>query len=141
MVTGIHHINFLVRDLDAAAKRYAALLGEHRFEFDELPKRGVKTAKVRLGETYLVLVQPLTEKGIPAEHLREHGEGFFLLSFSTDDLEQSLSKCQKAALASESKPRRGLDDWLVADLEPTAFFGAQLQLTQILGRTGASLLS
>lgn len=132
MITGIHHINFLVRDLDAAIARYEALLDGAQFDIAELTERGVKTAKVKLGDTWLVLVQPLDELGIPAQHLAEHGEGFFLMSLQTDHLEQQVQCCIAAGIPPTSAVRSGLDNWRVVDFSADNFFGASLQLTEVV---------
>ena len=52
-ISGIHHINFLVRDLDEAEPRYRELLGLEPALRGELPGRGVITARFRLGESWL----------------------------------------------------------------------------------------
>ena len=90
-VRKIHHINFLVRDLDVAEQRYRQMLGLGPAIREALPGRGVLTARFRVGEVWLVLVQPTSEQGEPAEHLRDHGEGFFLISFAVDDLDAALA--------------------------------------------------
>ena len=50
MLTHVHHINFLVQDLEEAVARYKALLGVNRSSFilDELPTRNVDIARVKL---------------------------------------------------------------------------------------------
>ncbi len=127
-VRGIHHINFLVRDLDTAIERYQMLLGMAVTARESLPQRGVDTARFRVGDTWLVLVQP-TGDGVPAQHLEQHGEGFFLLSLEVDNLERSSAALQGTALATGAI-RDGLDDWRIVDLEPTETFNAQIQLAE-----------
>ena len=127
-VRGIHHINFLVRNLDAAIERYEMLLGIEVTARESLPQRGVDTARFRVGETWLVLVQP-TASGIPAQHLEQHGEGFFLLSLEVDDLDGSSAALQGTALA-PGAIRDGLDEWRIADLDAAETFNAQLQLAE-----------
>ena len=58
MVHSIHHLNFIVRDLDAAIPAWERLLGITVARRDELPERGAVAARFRLGDTWLVLVQP-----------------------------------------------------------------------------------
>ena len=138
-VTGIHHINFVVRDLDAAEARYRALLGFGPALREALPDRGVLTARFRVGESWLVLVQPVTEKGEPARHLREHGEGFFLLSLGVEDMEKAIAGVAAAGgRFTSEQPRRGLENWRVIDLSPADVFGAPLQLTQEESSHGAN---
>ena len=90
-VTSIHHINFLVKDLAKGISRYQQLLGLGDFIVDDLPGRGVKTARIALGEQWLVLVQPVDMEAVPGKHLAEHGEGFFLISYAVEDLQQSAA--------------------------------------------------
>lgn len=131
-ISGIHHINFLVRDLDAAEQRYRELLGLEPALRAELPGRGVITARFKLGESWLVLVQPTSEEGEPARLLREHGEGFMLLSLAVDDLDGALAAAF-AAGGQVGPERTGLEGWRVADLSSTDTFGAQLQLCEAPG--------
>lgn len=128
---GVHHINFVVRDLDAAEERYRNLLGLGPAIRDALPGRGVVTARFPIGASWLVLVQPLGDEGEPARHLREHGEGFFLLSFEVDDLNRAMTAASAAGgRFTAAQPRAGLEDWRVIDFEPADTFGALLQLTE-----------
>ena len=130
-VNKIHHINFLVKDLDAAEQQYRALLGLGPAIRDELPERNVLTARFRLGESWLVLVQPISGEGEPARYLREHGEGFFLISFGVDDLEATMARAQRSGgRFTAEQPRSGLDDWRIIDFDPAITFGATLQLAE-----------
>ena len=136
---GIHHINFVVRDLDAAEARYRALFGFGPAVRESLPGRGVLTARFRAGESWLVLVQPLTDEGEPARHLREHGEGFFLLSLGVEDLDRSVAEVTaEGGRFTSEQPRQGLEDWRVIDLDPADTYGALLQLTEDGSPPGAN---
>lgn len=131
MIKRVHHINFLVRDLDKAISRYQELLGMAISQRDELPERGVKLARVRLGETWIVLVQPTDSTGIAADHLKRHGEGFFLISYQVEDVVAAARKASMhGAISPDVEPRRGLDDWLVLDLPADELFGVSSQLVQ-----------
>ena len=131
--TRIHHLNFVVRDLDAACERFRRLLGLGEFErVDHIP-RGAHIARARLGESWLVLVCPYDPDSVPGRHLAEHGEGFFLLSVGHDDFDGHLARLVDGdAISSPAEVRRGILDWRIADL-PNAY-GALLQLTDD-GRT------
>mgnify|MGYP006077772721 CR=1 FL=1 len=131
MIDRIHHINFLVKDLDAAVERYKALLGDVELHYGDLEGRGVRTARFRLGESWLVLVQPTSADGAPALHLAQHGEGFFLLSLGVTSLTEAVGEVSaRGGKFASGKPRQGLEDWLVSDLDDQQFFGAQLQLCE-----------
>ena len=127
----LHHINFIVRDLDLAVARYQQALGFGDPIRDELPERGVRIARYQLGETWLVLVQPTREDSIPGRHLREHGEGVFLVSLGVDKLDESIESVRAAGVGVlDDEPRRGADGWKIQDIGPEDFFGVHLQLVE-----------
>jgi methylmalonyl-CoA/ethylmalonyl-CoA epimerase len=130
-VKKIHHINFLVKNLQQGIERYRQLLGIDNFIVDELPGRGVITARALLGEQWLVLVQPVDSEGTPAKHLAKHGEGFFLIAYLVDDLNQAANKVQQGgSQMTTSESRQGLENWQVWDIDSEDTFGTQIQLCE-----------
>lgn len=109
---GIHHVNFVVRDLEAACRRFETELGLEAFEVVDHAPRGARVARSRVGDSWLVLVAPYDPESIPGRFLKENGEGFFLLSLAVDELDET---------------RAGILDWRVRDLGE--IHGANLQLT------------
>jgi methylmalonyl-CoA/ethylmalonyl-CoA epimerase len=131
MIKRIHHINFIVKDLDKAIQRYRVLFGDPIAESEMLPQRGVKLARFKVGEVWLILVQPVDVDGIPARYLQEHGEGFFLMSCQVDDVRKAARLVSSHGIkVTDQHPRQGLDDWKVMDLCPDDLFGADFQLME-----------
>lgn len=127
----VHHINFIVRNLDLAIEHYQKSLGFGEPIRDELPERGVRIARYLLGDTWLLLVQPTREDLIPGQYLRKHGEGVFLVSLGVDNLAASIASVRAAgARVLDDEPRRGVDGWRIQDLDPGDFFGVHLQLVE-----------
>ena len=131
MLRNVHHINFLVADLDKAVERYKDLFGIESVEVEELPDRGVITARFDVNGVWIILVQPVDDDSEPARVLREQGEGIFLISFGVDDLEDTRAKLvAKGAIDESATARDGLQNWRVIDLNPDAVFGAPIHLTE-----------
>ncbi len=131
MLKRVHHINFLVADLDKSIARYKDLFELESVEIEMLPERGVATARFDLDGVWVVLVQPVDDKSEPARILREQGEGVFLISFAVDDLDDAREKLvARGAISRSAKTRDGLLNWRVIDLDPEAVFGAPVQLTE-----------
>mgnify|MGYP001819093392 FL=1 len=131
LLNKIHHINLLVCDLEAAVERYRAAFGIEEFLWGELAERGVRTARFRVGESWVVLVQPTDPDSVPGRHLAEHGEGLFLLSFGVDALDSAREHLARAAPdLALGEQRRGLEGWQVQDFDPGQFNSAQIQLAE-----------
>ncbi len=127
----VHHINFVVADIDSAVEAYENMLGLGPFEYEELPERDVSTARARIGDVWIVLVSPHDEDSIAGRHLKDHGEGFFLMSFGVDNLDQAVAElAQRGAMPIDSSARSGILGWRVADLETEDSLGVRFHLTQ-----------
>ncbi len=126
MVQRIHHINFIVRDLEAAIAVYENILDMEVTARDHLEERGVAVARFKLGETWIILVQPTRPDTEPARHLDAHGEGFFLMSLEVDSINREVNRLGSGSFDGEERP--GLNDWRVRDLNTGKTLGAQLQL-------------
>jgi methylmalonyl-CoA/ethylmalonyl-CoA epimerase len=111
--SSIHHINFVVHDLDEACARFENLLDLAPFEVVDHAPRGARVARSRIGESWFVLVAPYDASSVPGRYLAEHGEGFFLLSLGVEAIDN---------------PRAGILNWRVADVGE--IHGALFQLTE-----------
>jgi methylmalonyl-CoA/ethylmalonyl-CoA epimerase len=111
---GIHHINFVVRDLDEAMPRFEQALNLEPFDVLDHAPRGARIARSRIGGSWLVLVAPYDANSVPGRFLEENGEGFFLLSLGVDEI---------------ASPRDGILDWQVKDVGEV--HGALFQLTRV----------
>ena len=129
----IHHLTLLVRDLDAAVDRFQKAFGFAAPIHEELALRGVRGARFSVGESSLVLVEPIREDSVPGRHLREHGEGVFLVSLGVDNLEAAVAAVEGCgAQMTTAGERRGMEGWRIQDLEPDDFFGVPFQFTEVL---------
>jgi methylmalonyl-CoA/ethylmalonyl-CoA epimerase len=128
MIQRIHHINFIVRDLASAIPAWERILDREVTSRDRLEERGVDIARFDLGQTWIVLVQPTRSGTVPAAHLEQHGEGFFLMSLETDSLQDEVGRLGEAMF--DGVERDGLDDWQVRDVDVAGMFGARVQLVE-----------
>jgi catechol 2,3-dioxygenase-like lactoylglutathione lyase family enzyme len=94
VLTALDHAVLAVRDLDAAARTYARLLGRAPTWRGEHPAFGTVNVLFRLDNTYIELLAPMPGGGLAPESgawLRERlaaaGEGPVALAFATPDAE------------------------------------------------------
>ncbi len=123
----LHHLTFVVRSLEESVPRWRALLGEP-VALEDLPGRGVRTARFALGSGWIVLVAPTGPQGVPAEHLARHGEGLLLMSLGVESLDAAVAHLAAQDIAPSGPRRVGLQGWQLQDLEKAPFNGVQVQL-------------
>ena len=132
MLHSIHHLTFVVRDLETTLAHFTGELMIGAVIREPLPARGVLTARFQVGAVWFVLVQPVAD-GAPVRQLSTRGEGLLVVSFEVRDLDAALSACAERGIATLGDPRDGLSDWRVADLDIRAVPGAMTQLCQPTG--------
>ena len=126
----VHHINFVVHDLEQAIARYERILGQPVAYRESLPGRG-KLARFEVNGVWIVLVQPVDENSQPGQHLAQHGEGFFLLSFEVPDVRRAAERLREQGLSIlNDEPRQGLENWQVMDVDPSDACGVLVQLVE-----------
>jgi methylmalonyl-CoA/ethylmalonyl-CoA epimerase len=125
----IHHIDYVVRDLDRAMVQYCRLFGVPLERRERLENRGVELARFRLGQTWIVLVQPTQPDSPVQKFLEKHGEGFFHIAYEVENLGAMVSHLKaKGVKFMQDSPRPGLEGWQLADLELDETFGLMTQL-------------
>lgn len=114
---GIHHVSIVVRDLEAAIASYAQLLPRCCIVRETLTERGVRTARISIGDSWIVLVEPVVRDGVVAERLARHGEGVFVVSLDASEAAVAIGIDDRSDTnAADSTPRPGLAHWWVRDV-------------------------
>jgi methylmalonyl-CoA epimerase len=108
MLKRVHHIDFVVRDMDEAITKYSKTFGiqiDHR-----LTTHGVDIAHFNIGDTIIVLISPVDHENQLQRFLDEKGEGFYHMGCEVDSLadEVQTMKAKSVHLMNE-KPRPGLE--------------------------------
>lgn len=127
----IHHIDVVVRDLARAVEQYRKVLGTDPGPRETLASRGIDLVRFRVGETWIILVQPTRADSPVMDFLEDHGEGFFHMAIEVDDIESVARtlKDQGVKLVNDT-PRSGVDGWRLVDIELDETLGAMVQLVE-----------
>ena len=127
----IHHIDVVVRDLDHAVEQYRKVLGIDPCPRESLPSRGIELARFRIGETWLILVQPISDQGPVAEFLAQNGEGFFHMAIEVDDIEARAREMKARGIRLDNDTSRlGVEGWKLIDIKIEETLGAMMQLVE-----------
>ena len=82
MITKVHHVGVVVRDMEQAMRFYRDTLGLALHKLETIQEQGVKAALLTLGDSEIELLEPIvTDNGV-ARYLERKGEGLHHICFS-----------------------------------------------------------
>ncbi|KZC34741.1 hypothetical protein RHOFW510R12_02260 [Rhodanobacter sp. FW510-R12] len=110
----VHHLAFVVADLNRAVARFERLLGIKVGERGPVPSRGAEVAIFRLANMNLEVVAPVAADSELHRHLKEHGEGFYHIGFGVDDVERTYSELVARGVDMVSSPYSTYKDWRIS---------------------------
>ncbi|HYW03640.1 MAG TPA: VOC family protein [Gammaproteobacteria bacterium] len=114
----VHHISFVVRDLDRGVAQLRRLLDVPEPERGPVPGRGAEVAVFRLRNLNIELVAPVTPDSGLWRRLEAHGEGFFHLAFGVDDVDAACRDLARRGLRMQGRPYVAFRDWRIAYIDP-----------------------
>ncbi len=131
LLTEIDHIAIAVEDLEAAIAWYEAAFGatvEHR---ETVESDGVEEALLKVAESYVQLLTPVSDDSPVAKYLDKKGEGLHHIGYRVDDCAEALEslRAQGNRLIDEA-PRPGSRGTTVAFVHPKGAFGTLIELVQ-----------
>ena len=127
----IEHIGIAVKDLEAANRTYAALLGIAHYKTETVESEGVDTSFFRVGESKIELLAATREDSPIAKFLEKRGEGIHHIAFEVKDIRAELQRLKSEGFVLlNEEPKKGADNKLVAFLHPKSANGVLVELVQ-----------
>ena len=130
MLGRIHHVAYVVADIDAALERLGATFGLRPALREVMADQGVEAVLCGQAGAAVELIRPLDADGAIARFLDARGEGLHHVAFEVDDL-----RARGAELIDE-RPRHGLGGHRVAFVHPRSANGVLTELVEAEGGGG-----
>lgn len=133
MIKGISAVAIAVKDLDQATHKFEALLGQkysRKFSDDYFPFPGIKGLAFDLEGASLYLLSSDSEKTSVGKFLNNNGEGIFLISTKTDNIEEDMARIRENEIDFLlEKPVSG-QFGTVNFIHPKLVHGVQIELSE-----------
>ena len=130
MLKGVRGVNIAVKDLDAAVKKYTDLLGQQPAKMlggNDFAAPGLKGAAFDINGFILQLLAGEEGTSI-AKFVNSKGEGVFLISLRSDNVEEDTGKMKEAgAVFVMDKPMSG-SFGTVNFIHPKSTHGVQFEV-------------
>lgn len=126
----IDHLGIAVKDLAAAERLFATLLGGPAGGREEVPGERVRVAFFPVGESRLELLEPTSPESPIAKALEKRGEGIHHLCLHVDDIEAEVTRLRAAGFQFVGEaPRPGSGGHRVAFIHPKSAGGILVELS------------
>lgn len=128
-ISHIHHIAIVVHSINEVRSFYEDALQLKISYTEEMPKRGIRTAFINIGETTIELIEPMGEQSEVRNFLDKRGPGLHHIAFKTDDIEgteQRLREHDVALTYEQAQP--GAHDTLVNFIHPKSSGGTLFEI-------------
>ena len=131
LLTEIDHVAIAVNDLEAAIGYYRDTFGAEVDHREVVESDGVEEALLKVADSYVQLLTPVSDDSPVAKYLERKGEGLHHVGYRVDDCATALEavKAQGGRLIDEA-PRPGSRGTTVAFVHPKGAFGTLIELVQ-----------
>ncbi|MDX1761391.1 MAG: methylmalonyl-CoA epimerase [Christiangramia sp.] len=127
----IEHIGIAVKDLDAANKTYAAVMGAEPYKSETVETEGVTTSFFKVGESKIELLAGTRPDSPISKFIEKRGEGIHHMAFYVDDIKTEIERLKKEGFRLlNEQPKPGADNKIVAFMHPKDANGVLVELCQ-----------
>jgi methylmalonyl-CoA/ethylmalonyl-CoA epimerase len=127
----IHHVGYVVADLDAALAGLAATFAVAVAVREVMHEQGVEALMCEGAGGAIELIRPLDPAGAIGRFMEKRGEGFHHVAFCVPDIEAALAALgARGAELIDDHGRRGLGGHTVAFLHPRSTLGVLTELIE-----------
>jgi methylmalonyl-CoA epimerase len=127
----IHHVAYVVSDIDAALPLYTERFGMPLEIREVLADQGVEAAALGVGRGHIELIQPLDPDNSVGRFLERRGEGIHHVAFEVPNVGDALDELRSAGVdLIDQAPRRGLGGHRIAFLHPRSSGGVLTELVE-----------
>ncbi|GAA4310542.1 methylmalonyl-CoA epimerase [Pontixanthobacter gangjinensis] len=127
----IEHIGIAVKDLEAANKTYAAMMGAEPYKSETVDGEGVTTSFFKVGESKIELLAGTRPDSPISKFIEKRGEGIHHMAFYVDDIRAEIERLKKEGFRLlNEEPKPGADNKIVAFMHPKDANGVLVELCQ-----------
>ena len=127
----IAHIGIAVYNIEASIPFYTELLGLTLEKTEKVESEQVKVAFIKIGESRIELLEPLSEQSAIHSFLEKKGEGIHHIALEVDQIDQRLIDLKQNGIRLiNEQSKQGADNAQIAFLHPKSTNGVLFELSQ-----------
>ena len=130
-LTEVDHVAIAVNDLNAAIKFYEEGFFAHVVHRERVESDGVEEALIKIAESYIQLLTPISDASPVKKYLETKGEGLHHIGYRVQNCKEVLDRLKDLGYrVIDQEPRPGSRNTTVAFVHPKTSFGTLIELVQ-----------
>ncbi len=131
MIKKIDHIGIAVRSLEEVLPFYTNVLQLELLGVEEVASQKVKVAFLKLGESKLELLEPLSSESPVAQFIEKRGEGIHHVALGVSSIEDRIQEMQERGVRMiDESSRLGAAGAHIAFMHPKSAHGVLYELCE-----------
>ncbi|MFC0558140.1 methylmalonyl-CoA epimerase [Halalkalibacter alkalisediminis] len=127
----IDHIGIAVASIEDTLPFYMGVLNLELVGLEEVRSQGVKVAFLKIGESKIELLEPLTDESTVAQFIKKRGEGIHHIALGVISIEERIKEIkEKGVNMIHDEPVNGAGGAKVAFLHPKSSKGVLYELCE-----------
>lgn len=131
IVKKIDHIGVAVRSLDEALPFYVNQLKLQLEAIEEVESEQVKVAFLKIGESRIELLEPLSNESAIAKFIEKRGEGIHHVALGVDDIQSRINELKVQGIQFiQDSPKKGAGGANIAFIHPKSAHSVLVELCE-----------
>lgn len=124
MVKKIDHIGIAVQSIEKALPFYTEVLNLPLLGIEEVESEKVRVAFLKIGESKLELLEPMSAESAIAVFLKKRGEGLHHVALAVDSIQDRITEIKEKGIRMINEtPKQGAGGAMVAFMHPKSTGG------------------
>jgi len=126
----VDHIAIAVNNVEEALKNYQNILKIEKIDIEEVPNENVRVVMLKLEDSRIELMEPMTNDSPISKFLRDKGEGIHHIAITADNIENDVARAKKNGMRFLGEIRSGSYGRKIAFIHPKSLNGVLTEFCQ-----------
>ena len=126
----VDHIAIAVNNVEEALKNYQNILKIEKIDIEEVPNEKVRVVMLKLEDSRIELMEPMTNDSPISKFLRDKGEGIHHIAITADNIENDVARAKKNGMRFLGEIRSGSYGRKITFIHPKSLNGVLTEFCQ-----------
>ena len=126
----VDHIAIAVNNVKEALQNYQNILNIEKIDIEEVPNEKVRVVMLKLEDSRIELLEPMTDDSPISKFLKDKGEGIHHIAITADNIEDDIDRAKKNGIRFLGEIRSGSYGRKITFIHPKSLNGVLTELCQ-----------